>query len=120
MFSIKQISELNGVIIDRISGMSEGSEEVKLHLNDGRTVTFLHYRDCCESVAVKDICGDISDLIGSPIIKAEERTSESEYKVVSQTWTFYEFTTIKGSVTVQWLGQSEGNYSEDVSWEITP
>lgn len=120
MSEVKQMPELIGVTVNRISGMTEGSEQILLHLEDGRTATFWHNQDCCESVSVKDVCGDIADLIGSPLVRAEERTSASETVDWSQTWTFYEFATVKGSVTVQWLGESNGYYSEDVSWRITP
>jgi hypothetical protein len=36
----------------------------------------------------------------------------------SYTWTFYRFGTRRGSVTVRWLGHSNGYYSEGVSVEI--
>ncbi len=80
-----------------------------------------HEQDCCETVYVDDICGNIVDLLESPILKAEERTSNDnrkegqEYYEDSFTWTFYEIATIKGSVTIKWYGESNGYYSEEVS-----
>lgn len=70
---------------------------------------FYHSQDCCECVTIDDICGDLQDLIGSPIVEAEEVSSEdmgwNETRIESdwdsETWTFYKFRTAKGSVTVR-------------------
>lgn len=88
----------------------------------GKTFRFLHHQDCCESVSIEDICGDLSDLEGSPILQAEEVSNIDappfeDYEPESYTWTFYKFATAKGSVTVRWLGTSNGYYSEGVSFE---
>ncbi len=87
---------------------------------DQRVFRFYHAQDCCESVTIEDICGDLSDLTGSPIRIAEECTGQpgdksEEYE--SGTWTFYKFSTIRGFVTVRWYGCSNGYYSESVDFE---
>lgn len=88
-----------------------------LNCMDGTQFVLYHAQDCCESVDLVDIDGDISDLIGSKLIVAEETTNSttmSEHGDHSQTWTFYRFATEKGYVTLRWLGQSNGYYSERV------
>lgn len=116
---------LLGNTIVSIEG-KEGDDELKLNLSDGSSVLFWHRRDCCENVYLAEVIGDLNDLIGSPILQADEVTScenPEETKVdlgyqESFTWTFYNFATIKGSVTLRWYGESNGYYSERVDVEI--
>lgn len=87
-----------------------------------------HDQDCCESVTIDDINGDLRDLIGTPITQAEEKTQDASGTKTeeagtdwewsyeeSATWTFYTFATIKGFVDIKWFGTSNGYYSENVS-----
>jgi hypothetical protein len=83
-------------------------------------VRFQHHQDCCESVYIEDICGDLDDLVGAPLVEAEE-VSDYEGEATgdeSYTWTFYKFATRKGFVTVRWYGSSNGYYSESVSVDV--
>ena len=97
---------------------SAGDGEMLFRTADGETFLFSHYQNCCESVRIEDICGDLEDLVGEPILMAEEVSGEipaqDEEYIESQTWTFYKFATRKGYVDVRWLGESNGYYSESV------
>ena len=68
---------------------------------------------CDQAVWLKQIDGDLSDLIGNPILKAE-RVFESNGRE-NLTWNFYKLATTKGSVTITFFGQSNGYYSEEAS-----
>lgn len=86
--------------------------------NETERYIFYHSQDCCESVYIESITGDLSDLVGVPLLLSEEVSNDegplSDYEE-SYTWTFYKFGTIKGYVDVRWYGSSNGYYSESVS-----
>lgn len=97
--------------------------------DDGKVFRMYHPQDCCESVELDDICGDLQDLLNSPLLMVEEVTHSGEDPMgpfipermsnasESWTWTFYKFGTAKGYVTIRWIGESNGYYSESVDFE---
>lgn len=102
-------------------------DSVNITLLTGGRFRLYHSQDCCESVRIEDINGNLEDLVGSPLIIAEEWSNSQEdpegVTVIathcddSFTWTFYRFATIKGYVTIRWYGESNGYYSESVDFE---
>lgn len=100
-----------------ISVSIENHEKMIFTAEDGSEFIFHHYQDCCERVQIEDIIGDLNDLVGFPIVEAELVSSEGMPELLGEgTWTFYRFGTAKGSVTVRWLGISNGYYSESVNY----
>ena len=116
-------SELKGKTLTSIAG-GVGDEEMIFTSDKDEKWKQYHDQACCEGVIVQDIIGDIKDLLDSPILLAEEATSEEDPEGYdseddyrdSYTWTFYKLSTIKGSVTIRWLGESNGYYSESVNF----
>lgn len=102
------------------NGVAKYSDVLAFLMSDGMFYVFYHEQDCCEAVYIEDIAGDLNDLIGTPLVQAEETSNEERdnYCDKSQTWTFYKFATNKGSVTIRWLGESNGYYSESVDLRV--
>lgn len=120
-----EFSALQGLTLTSVQQVDD--EEIRFIASDGSEYRMFHYNSCCESVTIESIVGDISDLIGNPILVAEEATSEGvnppevtvpDYQD-SFTWTFYKLATIKGYVDIRWYGESNGYYSESVDFERT-
>lgn len=99
-----------------------GDDFVAFVFLDGTIAKMYHGQDCCESVTVEDVSGDVADLIGVPLLVCDERISHEEGgDHESATWTFYTLRTIRGSVDIRWLGVSNGYYSERVDlWSAAP
>jgi hypothetical protein len=119
-------AELLGKTLVSVDVDREGDNRITFTTDEGTRYMQWHSQDCCESVEIEDINGDIADLIGSPILLAEEATnsvadpvgvSPPDYRDASFTWTFYKLATIKGSVDIRWYGSSNGYYSESVYFE---
>lgn len=108
-----------GTKILSVHGLEGGSEEVIFITSDG-VYKMEHILDCCESVNIEDICGDVKDLVDATIIHFEERSGETSKDEEDEhgeygdscTYTFYDIQTDKGCVNIRWFGTSNGYYSE--------
>lgn len=113
------VSSLIGLTLTSVE--RDGDDSITFTASDGRKFVMQHFQDCCEHVRIESVVGDLQDLVGSPILRAEESSSDAAGEVSeSGTWTFYKFATVKGYVDIRWLGESNGYYSESVDFsEVT-
>lgn len=114
-----KFENLVGKTLVNVSKIKDG-EELVFVADDGSEYKLWHCQDCCEYVRIEDICGDLKDLVGSKILHASEDSSSHERDSCDcLTWTFYNIGTFKGHVTVRWIGESNGYYSESVDFKQT-
>ena len=117
---VNNYKELIGKTFSKVRNVD--NNELIFESDEGNSYKLYYEPDCCASCSIEDIAGDLRDLEDSPILMAEEVVSSENPPGVnfqhqdSFTWTFYKFATIKGYVTVRWYGESNGYYSESVSF----
>jgi len=139
------ITQILGKTLTRV-WKNDDNDKLFFLTDDNKTYIMYHSQSCCETVAIEDITGDLEDLIGSPILVAEEssysnggkengtidptglpkdvinhllveKLTGTERYAESCTWTFYKLATIHGYVDIRWYGSSNGYYSESVDFE---
>lgn len=121
------MADFSGLVGKTLTDARQEGETLIFVTDDGETYRMFHSQDCCESVFIESIVGNLADLIGSPILKAEEASNSDDpprldpdfpsYVDASYTWTFYKLATAKGYVDIRWYGSSNGYYSERVDFK---
>ena len=122
------VAQLIGLTLNRIEGCLPDSDEVTFYSECGQQFRMYHEQDCCETVLLNDIEGDVDDLIGSPIVVAElvSDAAQQALKLLIPfpdrdgdcvQWTFYRLATAKGWVVLRWFGDSNGYYSTEVNFK---
>ena len=112
----KGMALMLGKTFVKVTGSVDG-DAMLFETAEGERFMFAHQQDCCETVRINDIVGDLQDLVGEPLLISEEvkgATEPDEEHYESYSYTFYKFATRKGYVDVRWLGESNGYYSESV------
>ncbi len=123
-FPISSLCFLKGQTLSSVNITGDGNG-ISFATVDGREYILEHDQECCETVTLEDVCGDLGDLVGSPILIAEHRTGEAPLSDDPDSdihgshdcaeYNFYEIATNKGSVTIRFHGQSNGYYSMGAS-----
>jgi hypothetical protein len=66
-----------------------------------------HEQDCCESVYIESVVGNLKDLENTPILMAEESEGDG--------FTFYKLATIKGYIDIRFNQDIDSYYSVSVN-----
>ena len=110
------VEDLKGKVLKSCK-VNDDDTEIVFLTRGGEKYKILHYQDCCESVYIESIVGDLEDLVGNPITFVEESTNRGACNEDgSQTLTFYRFATIKGYVVIRCVVGSNGYSSERVDF----
>jgi hypothetical protein len=110
--------------IDFFNGLRYSSlpKEVLITMKSGKQLRLYHDQDCCETVELVSINGDICKLIGKPILSTELGVDEDydgpEISDDSGTETKITLRCDAETVIMRWIGESNGYYGEDVDFEI--
>lgn len=123
-----KFEELNGMTIERITGLEQYSDCVTLYMTNGRVFDLIHHQECCENVSLEDFIGDMESLVNAKILNAYISSNQSPMDILkpkkpdtemddSFKWSFYNIDTDKGPIWMRWLGESNGYYSEEVEFE---
>ena len=116
--SISKFEQLQGMTITAVV-YKEVNESLLIHLNT-HVLEMIHHQDCCETVYLADVVGSFEDLIGYPLIEVSESTVNIGNSDISSTASYYNFRTVKASVQLRWVGESNGYYSETVDCYLYP
>lgn len=111
-----QFSDLKGKTLTAcVRELYQNGSAIRFEDTDGKTYRLYHIQQCCESVDIESINGDLADLVGHPLLMADE----SDGSDGTTDWTFYRLATVKGYVDIRWTGK-QNYYSTSVSFVEVP
>ncbi len=120
---MRTVADLLGMTFTAVEQTKEYEDDIiTFTAENGDQYRLYHDQDCCETVGIEAVMGNLSDLVGSPLLVAEENESKvnpegrQKENQDSFTWTDYTFETAKGRVHILWYGESNCYYSESVNF----
>lgn len=116
--STSKFEQIQGMTITAVV-YKEVNESLLIHLNT-HVLEMIHHQDCCETVYLADVVGSFEDLIGYPLLEVSESIVDIATEDSSSTASYYNFKTVKASVQLRWVGESNGYYSETVDCYLYP
>jgi len=115
--------DISALIGKRIVQVDESSSSVHFHTECGKHYIMEHIQDCCESVYLDSVDGNLQGLVGGIVYSASMDSQDiprpDDYDGIAR-WTFYRISTDREFVHLTWRGSSNGYYSVGVSFLEVP
>jgi len=108
-FNILKGKVINNII--RLTNDENDEDALTFECTDGTAYKLYHEQECCESVWLEDVSGNLDDLLNTPILIAELSVTERSTSEGEEAYSYYHLATIKGYVDLRWFGESNGCYS---------
>lgn len=116
---MSKYAQITDMIGKNLVEVKHENDVVTFLCDDGTKFSMYHEQDCCESVNLeKESIHELENLKGK-VIYAYETSNSGEIQYGTYTWTFYNIQTENGFATLRWYGESNGYYSESVSFSVT-
>lgn len=111
------IKNIEGQVITDVRG-DESTNRIVFTLENGDEWVMEHCQNCCETVSIHEIYGDLQGMVGQTVDYASSVSEgiNDEEDCRSGTVTRFSIMTSNGLVMVTWHGYSNGYYSEGVSF----
>lgn len=115
MKAYKSFEELKG---QTITSIEHNENEAVFTTSEGKRYQLYHDQDCCESVLIQSVEGDIQSVLNSPIDLAYEKIAHEDENGQHESVTYSDFIleTENVRLVLKWVGESNGYYSESVTF----
>ena len=112
-------AHFKGLTLTSIVRDHDDGDRIIFTTNEDKRILMHHNQDCCESVTINKVEGNLENLVGAEILVASQEIEKGDAAngYDSETKTTYNFETSKGKVVIVWIGTSNGCYSETVDIE---
>jgi hypothetical protein len=115
----KDMDKFKDLVGRKIKSISVHPYEVHFELDKGERYRLYHSQDCCETVGVNGVFGDISSIVGGDVTQAIEEVfsdhdpegyvrEEKEYRDYSYTWSIFKLVTTYGKLEIRFWGNPTG------------
>ena len=106
------ISHLLGKMVESIT-LNDDKTELTIVCKGGYRYLMMHEQDCCESVWLDDLDGELSDWQNVTVLEASESASLADSTEMQ--WTFYRLACNLHSLCLRWCGSTDSVYSMGVT-----